>query len=182
MRTKLDKARNIGNAMRVVVTVLGIIVAAIASGIVLKTATDGAWLASLFHQRFGVYAPVSISPMQAGLFIVLVVMETGAILVALILLARVFGQISASGGVDYGTAIFVRRSGIWFGVAALLFFLSTPLSSLIASIGQPDRWRFLSIELESHQLLALLLSAVLVTLGHVLALAAEIAEDNKQIV
>ena len=182
MTDKLEKARTLGRTMRNAMAALGIIVAAITLWYVLKAATDGDWLARMLYQQFGNFAPFSVSPLQTMMFIVSNLLQTGAILVALALLARVFGQVSATGGVDFGTAICVRRAGIWFGIAALLLVLSTPITSLIASIGQPEGRRFLSIGLETQHLLALLLSIVLITLGHVLALAADIAEDNRQIV
>ena len=89
---------------------------------------------------------------------------------------------AASGGLDAATARAVRTSGLWFGAAAMAMLLSTPLLSLVASIGQPEGQRFVLIGVETQHLLAVLLAAVLVTLGHVLVLAADIADDNRQIV
>lgn len=182
MMDNLGKARALGAKMRRVMAGLGVLVAGITLWYAAKAASDGPWLASMLYRQFGALAPFEVSPLQTALFIMLNLLQTGAVLVALGLLARVFGQISASGGLDHGTAILVRRAGIWFGIAALLLVLSTPFTSLIASIGQPEGRRFLSIGFETQHLLALLLSAVLITLGHVLALAADIADDNRQIV
>ena len=182
MTDNLDRARSLSHMMRYTMAALGVIVAAITLWYALKAATDGDWLARMLYKRFGELAPFRLSPLQTGLLILVDLLQTGAILIALGLLARVFGQISATGGLDYDTAVRVRRAGIWFGVAALLLVLSTPVSALIASIGQPEGRRFLSIGLETQHLLALLLSVVLITLGHVLALAADIADDNRQIV
>ena len=182
MTDNLDRARELGRMMRYMIAGLGVAIAAVTLWYALKAATDGDWLARMLYKEFGEFAPFRLSPLQAGLIIVTGLMQTGAILIALGLLARVFGQISVSGGLDYDTAVRVRHAGIWFGVAALLLVLSTPVSALIASIGQPEGRRFLSIGLETQHLLALLLSVVLITLGHVLALAADIADDNRQIV
>ena len=182
MTDNLDKARALGAKMRYGVAALGVIVAAVTLWCALKAATDGDWLARMLYRQFGEFAPFRLSPLQAGLIILVDLLQTGAILIARGLLARVFGQISATGGVDFGTAVCVRRAGVWFGIAALLLVLSTPVNALIASIGQPEGRRFLSIGFETQHLLALLLSAVLITLGHVLALAADIADDNRQIV
>ena len=182
MTANLEKVRALSRTMRLVMVALGVFVAAITIWYVLKAATDSDWLAEMLQRQFGAFAPFSVSPLQTGLFVMLNLLQTGAVLIALAQLARVFGHISATGGVDYGTAICVRGAGIWFGTAAVLMVLSTPVTSLIASLGQPEGRRFLSIGLETQHLLALLLSAVLITLGHVLALAADIAEDNRQIV
>ena len=182
MTENLEKARQISRLMRYCMVALAIIVAALTLWSILKAATDPQWLAAILQHQFGAFAPLVVLPIQTALFIVLNMLQTSAILVALALLARVFGHISATGGVDYGTAVYVRRAGIWFGIAALLLVLSTPVSALIASIGQPEGHRFLTFGLETQHLLAVLLSIVLITLGHMLALAADIAEDNRQIV
>ena len=182
MTDNLDRARALSHKMRYMIAGLGAAIAAVTLWYTLKAATDGDWLARMLYKQFGEFAPFRLSPLQAGLIIAAGLLQTGAILIALGLLARVFGQISASGGVDLSTAVCVRRAGIWFGMAALILVLSTPVSALIASIGQPEGRRFLTIGFETQHLLALLLSAVLVTLGHVLALAADIADDNRQIV
>jgi hypothetical protein len=182
MTDNLDRARVLSAKMRQAVIVLASMVAMVTLWFIFKAATDGPWLAQTLFARFGNFAPFTISPLQAGLFIVVAILQSAAVLAGLLMLANAFGQISATGGVDYNTAIGVRRAGIAFGIAAIILILSIPLDTLIASIGQPEGRRFLSVGLETQHLLALLLSAVLITLGHVLALAADIAEDNRQIV
>ncbi len=182
MTENLDKARTLSAKMRQVVIVMAAIVVAITLWFVFKTATDGSWLAQTLYARFGHFAPFTVSGLQSLLFIMIGLMQSAAILVGLLFLANVFGQISSTGGVEYNTAIMVRRAGIAFGAAAIILVVSTPLDALIASIGQPEGRRFLTIGFEAQHLLALLLSAVLITLGHVLALASDIAEDNRQII
>lgn len=182
MDRHLTRARTVSARMRQTMFVLAALVAAVTLWFVFKAATDGPWLVRTLYARFGSFAPFSVSGLQAGLFILVALLQSAAILAGLMNLARVFGQIAASGGLDVETALQVRRAGVAFGVAALILVLSTPLDALIASIGQPEGQRFLSVGLETQHLLALLLSAVLVTLGHVLALAADIAEDHRQIV
>jgi hypothetical protein len=182
MTENLDKARSLSAKMRQVVIAMAAIVVLITLWVVFKTATDGPWLAQTLYARFGNFAPFTVSALQSVLFILIGLLQSAAILVGLLSLANVFGQISATGGVEYNTAIMVRRAGIAFGIAAIILIFSIPLNALIASIGQPEGRRFLTIGFETQHLLALLLSAVLITLGHVLALASDIAEDNRQIV
>lgn len=182
MTENLDKARTLSAKMRQVVIAMAAIVVAITLWFIFKTVTDGPWLAQTLYARFGNFAPFTVSALQSVLFILIGLLQSAAILVGLMCLANVFGQISSTGGVEYNTAIMVRRAGIAFGVAAIILIFSIPLDALIASIGQPEGRRFLTIGFETQHLLALLLSAVLITLGHVLALASDIAEDNRQIV
>lgn len=182
MINNLEKARALSARMRQAVVVLAALVTLATVWFVAKAATDGAWLAQLLYSRFGSFTPQTISGLQSGLFILAALLQSGSVLAGLMALANAFGQISATGGIDVNSAARVRRAGIAFGIAAIILILSTPVNALIASIGQPEGQRFLSIGVETQHLLALLLSAVLITLGHVLALAADIADDNRQIV
>jgi NADH:ubiquinone oxidoreductase subunit 6 (subunit J) len=116
-----------------------------------------------------------------GLLIVFL-SQIALLLLALHALWHSFGSIASSEALSAGTAQWIRTSGFWFGATTLMMIASNPLNSLIASIGADEGRQFISISFESQHLLAFLLSAVLVVLGHVLALAADIADDNRQIV
>jgi hypothetical protein len=182
MTQTLERAKKLSHILRHAVLALGLIVSAVALGALYCSVMDPGIVPGLLRERFGALAPVDISALQLVLFMALLLLQTAPLLVALYFLWRVFGVIASSGGVDGATALLVRAAGIWFGAAALAMLVSTPLSSLIASIGALPGHRFLSIGFETQHLLAVLLSAVLVTLGHVLALAADIADDNRLIV
>lgn len=182
MTDNLERARRFGAVMRRAAIAMAAIVAAITLWFVFKAATDGPWLVRTLQARFGDFAPPALTGLQSTLLIAVGLAQSAAILAGLREIVAMFGGIASTGGVEFDTAIRVRRAGLAFAVAALILVLSTPLETLIASIGQPEGRRFLSVGLESQHLLALLLSAVLVTLGHVLSLAADIAEDNRQIV
>jgi hypothetical protein len=178
----LERAKNLSRLMRHAVLALGLIVSAVALGALFNCLMDPAFLPGLLKARFDAFAPASISAPQLILFAALLVLQTAPLLMALLFLWRVFGAIATGGGVDRSTALLVRGTGLWFGAAALLMLVSTPLMSLISSIGALPGRQFLSVEFETQHLLAVLLSAVLITLGHVLALAADIADDNRLIV
>ena len=182
MKTAFEQARQLGRLMRLAVMALGLIVGTVALVTAYQTMADPAFLGEVLKMRFGAFAPSSSDLVQRLLFIALVLLQIAPLLMALTLLWRVFGAIARSGGLDVGTARTVRASGLWFGAAAVAMLLTTPILSLVASVGQPEGQRFLSIGVETQHLLAVLLAVVLVTLGHVLALAAEIADDNRQIV
>ena len=182
MTHPLERAKKLSQIMRHAVLALGLIVGAVALGALCYSVTDPGFLPSLLRARFGAFAPSSVSAFQLLLFMALLVVQTAPLLMALLFLWRAFGAIALNGGVDASTALLVRGTGLWFGAAALLMLVSTPLMSLISSIGAIAGRQFLSVEFEVQHLLAVLLSAVLITLGHVLALAADIADDNRLIV
>jgi hypothetical protein len=181
MTQPLEQAKRLSQLMRYAVLALGLIVGAAALGALVKSAMDSAFVPGLLQTRFGAFAPASVSGLQLILFTALLLLQTAPLLMALWFLWRVFGAIASSGGVDAATALLVRGTGLWFGAAALVMLVSTPLTSLIASIGALPGQRFLSVGFETQHLLAILLSAVLIMLGHVLALAADIAHDNRLI-
>ena len=182
MTHPLERAKKLSQIMRHAVLSLGLIVGAVALGALCYSVTDPGFLPSLLRARFGAFVPSSVSALQRLLFMALLVVQTAPLLMALLFLWRAFGAIALNGGVDVSTALLVRGTGLWFGAAALLMLVSTPLMSLISSIGAIAGRQFLSVEYEVQHLLAVLLSAVLITLGHVLALAADIADDNRLIV
>ena len=182
MTAAFERAKRLGRLMRHAALALGLIVSAVALVTAYQTLSDPAFLGEVLKMRFGAFAPLSYGMFQRLLFIALVLVQIAPLLLALAALRRVFGAIAESGGLDVATARAVRASGLWFGAAALAMLLSTPLLSLVASIGRPEGQRFVSVGVETQHLLAVLLAAVLVTLGHVLALAAEIADDNRLIV
>jgi hypothetical protein len=182
MTETADRAKRLSRLLQHAVLALGIIAGAAALWAIVFAALDPEFLRDTLKTRFGAFAPLSVSGLQVLLFDLFIALQTLPLLLALVSLWRAFGEIARTGGLDQTTALHVRGAGLRFGVTAVIMVLADPLLSLIASIGGLPGQRFVSVGLETQHLLAVLLSAVLVTLGHVLALAADIAEDNRQIV
>jgi hypothetical protein len=182
MTDTIDRAKKLSRLLQYAVMGLGVIVGAVTLWAIVFAVLDPNFLPEALKARFGAFAPLSASGVQVLLFDVFMALQTLPLLLALISLWRAFGEIARTGGVDQATALHVRSAGIRFGLTAVILILATPLLSLIASIGALPGQRFLSVGLETQHLLAILLSAVLVMLGQVLSLAAEIADDNRQIV
>ena len=178
----VKKAKKLSRYLQRVVLALGLIAGAAALGAIVFAALYPDFLPEVLKTRFGASAPLSVSGIQVLLFDLFIALQTLPLLLALASLWRAFGEIARTGGLDQTTALLVRSAGLRFGATAVILVLAAPLLSLIASIGASPGHRFLSVGLETQHLLAVLLSAVLVTLGHVLALAADIADDNRQIV
>jgi hypothetical protein len=182
MAETADRAKRLSRLLQHAVLALGVIAGAAALWAIVFAVFDPEFLPVALKTKFGAFAPLSVSGVQVLLFDLFVALQTLPLLLALASLRRAFGEIARTGGLDRTTALHVRSAGLRFGVTAVILVLATPLLSLIASVGASPGQRFLSIGFETQHLLAVLLSAVLVTLGHVLALAADIADDNRQII
>jgi hypothetical protein len=182
MTSTVEKAKMMSRFLQRAMLALGVIVAGVSLWAMVFAVLDPTFLPEALKTKFGALAPLSVSAIQVLLFILFVALQTLPLLLALVSLSRVFAEISRTGGVNKTTALHVRSAGIRFALTALILILATPLLSLIASIGALPGHRFLSVGFETQHLLAVLLSAVLIMLGHVLALAADIAEDNRQII
>ena len=182
MVSAVERAKTMSRNLQRAMLALGIIVACVSLWAAVSAVLDPAFLPSALQTKFGALAPLSVSGIQVLLFVVFVALQTLPLLMGLVSLSRVFAEISRTGGVNQTTALHVRSAGIRFALTALILVLATPLLSLTASIGALPGRRFLSVGFETQHLLAVLLSAVLIMLGHVLALAADIADDNRQII
>ncbi len=182
MTSTVERAKNMSRFLQRAVLALGVIVTGVSLWAVAFSVLDPAFLPTALKTKFGALAPLSVSGIQVLLFVLFIVLQTIPLLLALVSLNRAFAEISRTGGVNQTTALHVRSAGIRFALTALILVLATPLLSLIASIGGLPGQRFLSVGFETQHLLAILLSAVLIMLGHVLALAADIADDNRLIV
>lgn len=182
MHSTLERAKRLSLLMQRALLVIGVAIAAMALWFSVRAAGDPAWVNALLKGKYGAFGPDVLSSGQVIGLIAVFLLQVGLLLLALRALWQAFGLIASNEGISVQTARWIRMSGIWFGAATLMMILSHPLNSLIASIGAGAGRQFLSISLESQHLLAFLLSAVLLVFGHVLALAADIADDNRQIV
>ena len=101
---------------------------------------------------------------------------------ALYALWRAFGEIAGRDHVDHVAALWMSRAGKAFLATSVLMILSRPALSAIISLDAPPGQRFLSLGIGTSELMALLVSAVLTLVARIMTVAAELAEDNRQIV
>ncbi len=178
----LDRAKRLSRMMQHAILIIGGGISVLALWFAIKAAGDPVWVKSVFKDKYGALGAQTFSSGQVVGLITLFVVQIALLLVALHALWQAFGSIVKSEGITLGTAQWIRQAGFWFGMTTLALVFSHPLNSLIGSIGAEEGNRFVSIGFESQHLLTFLLSAVLLILGHVLALAADIADDNRQII
>jgi Protein of unknown function (DUF2975) len=182
MHPSLQQAKRLSRLMKGALLVIGLVLAGIAVYLVARTLIEPAWITTDFKSRNGELAYGSMSGLQTAGLLALSLMQIVLLLGAVYALWRTFGTIASSEGININTALWIRRSGLAFAATSLAMVLSVPVGTAIGSWGQAPGQRFVSISFDAPQLLAFLLAAVLIILGHVLALAADIAEDNRQIV
>jgi Protein of unknown function (DUF2975) len=114
--------------------------------------------------------------------LLLLVLQIAVLFVALHALWKMFGLIASGEALSQATASWMRRAGLCFAASAALMIVLRPLHMLLATISAPPGQRMVSVGFGTPELLAFLLAAVLMVLGHVQMLAAEISDDNRQIV
>jgi hypothetical protein len=182
MHPSLQQAKRLSRLMKGALLVIGLVLAGIAVYLVARTLIEPAWITADFKSRNRELAYGSMSGLQTAGLLALSLMQIVLLLGAVYALRRTFGTIASSEGININTALWIRRSGLAFAATSLAMVLSVPVGTAIGSWGQAPGQRFISISFDAPQLLAFLLAAVLIILGHVLALAADIAEDNRQIV
>jgi hypothetical protein len=182
MRPSLQRARQLSRLMQRALLSIGLVLIGVSIFLAARTLMDPAWIASEFRTQNGVMASGTMTMGQTVGLLTLSMLQIGSLLAAFYALWRAFGTIAAGEGIVIDTALWIRRAGFAFAATSLIMVLSIPLGTAIGSWGQAPGQRFVSIAFNAQQLLTFLLAAVLIIIGHVLALAADISDDNRQIV
>jgi hypothetical protein len=182
MHSSFERAKQLSRRMQMALASIAVIVSSVAVYLAFWALTDLDWLGTVFREKYGAFGPVTLSTGQAFALVLLFLTQIGLFLVALYALWQAFGTLGASEALSLETALYIRHAGLAFAATSIAVFLSYPLGSLIGSIGAGPGRRFVNVSFDSQQLLTFLLAAVLIILGHVLALAADIADDNRLIV
>jgi hypothetical protein len=182
MNSSYERAQQLSRRMQTALAAIALIVVCAAAYAAIRAMTDTEWLGAVFREKYGNHGPVALSKTQAFGLVLLFLAQVGLLLAALHALWRALGTIAASDHISLDTALWIRRAGFAFAVTCAAMVLSNPLNSLIGSIGAMPGRRFISIAFDSQQMLTFLLAAVLIILGHILVLAADLADDNRRIV
>jgi hypothetical protein len=182
MHPSFERAKLLSSRMQKALAAIAIVVVCIAAYAAFWALIDVDWLSTVFRDRYGAFGPVTLSVGQAVALVFLFLFQVGLFLTALYDLWRALGTIGGSEGISFQTALWIRRAGFAFAATSTAMFLSYPLNSLIGSIGAGPGRGFVNVSVDSQQLLTFLLAAVLIILGHILALAADISDDNRLIV
>jgi hypothetical protein len=182
MHTSFEHAKTLSRRMQIALAAIAAIVACIGAYVALWALIDIDWLGTIFREKYGTFGAITLSMGQAFALVLLFLFQIGLFLIALYALWQAFGSIAKCDGINLQTALWIRRAGFAFAATSFAMVLSNPLNSLIGSVGAMPGRRFISVGFDSQQMLTFVLAGVLIILGHILALAADISDDNRQIV
>ena len=102
--------------------------------------------------------------------------------IALWSIARLFTQFSLGAIFVPETGVHLRRAGLYLLAFATLAPVFRAAIGVIVTMANPPGERALSISFGSQEIVLGLIAALLVMLGHIMAEASDIADDNSRIV
>ena len=182
MKAARERARLLGRRMEMLITVLiGVVALFVAYGLWV-TLSDPDWIGSFVIDKLALPKPAQLSASTIMLLAMAFLVQAGMLIWALQTLRRAFHEIALHDIVSTESARLMRLSGIAFLANAIAMVLAPPLVSLIVSIDMPAGHRFLAISISTAELLAAMVSGILIVFGHLLAVAAEVDDDNKRFV
>lgn len=177
-----ERARALSRRMEVlIVGSAGVVLLFVAYGLWL-TWSDPAWTGLFILDRLALPKTARLAESTVRLLAVAFLFQAGLVLWALEVLRRAFHEISMHDIVSTESARLMRLSGAMFLLNTAAMMLAPPLVSLIVSLDLPVGHRFLAISFSTAELLALIVSGTLIVFGHLLAVAAEVDDDNRRIV
>ncbi|MEQ1863876.1 MAG: hypothetical protein ABL996_04400 [Micropepsaceae bacterium] len=136
------------------------------------------------HGQSSLAAPMKITMTAEATVLALVVSTAYVALLAVALwsIARLFNEFSKGAIFVSETGVHLRRAGLFLLAFAALAPAFRAVIGLIVTMANPVGERALSVSLSSHEIVLGLIAALLVMLGHIMAEASAIADDNRQIV
>jgi hypothetical protein len=182
MQTALDRAKRLSAVMRAALVIILIAIMCLAIYLSTTMFTQADSLSNWLAAQAGLTERFVIGTGQRTAFLALVLVQIAVLMGALNALRLMFGSIVADEALSQATARHMRTAGLYFAASAVFNFASHPLYSLLATLNAPPGQRMISIGVGTAELLSFLLAAVLIVLGHIQLLAAEISDDNRQIV
>lgn len=169
-------SRNLSRVLR------GVIALAVGSGIAVL---GGAVLAPDIGRGWirDVYPSVAtVTDSQVFLLAVLAIIQLALTAVALWWLARMFDCVSGEEPLNLEAATLMRRASRWLLAATIYALAMQAPASLIASMNMPEGARFVALGLGSSHASGVLASLVLYAVASIQELAAQVRDDNRQIV
>lgn len=179
MRKTFERARLLSRRMGRAVAIALVLLVAVSAGVVVLALVDPLWLSAQMTRAYAPPSAFAASPLHAGLFALVFAAQAGLAGRALWALGRAFDAIAENDALTAAAGLWTRRAGLAFLASGIAMVLAHPLNSAIMSIGAPPGGRFVSVAFSTGELLALVVSGVLLVFGHVIAVAAAIDEENR---
>lgn len=154
-------------------TALGI---AMLAGSLLAPELWKGWIRNVYPQV------LDVSDWQVFLLALLATGQLGLTIVALWWLARMFTSVSGEEPLNLEAASHMRRASRWLLAATIYAMAAQIPASLIVSLNQPEGSRFIALAMSTSHASGVLASLVLYAVASIQELAAQVRDDNRQIV
>lgn len=164
-------------------------IAARAAALILIAGNAAMWLvpdlgydAARLQAGLNAETPVAVTPQAFAFVLVVSTLHVGLLAAAMWEMARLFSGFSRQAILVPATGMHLRRTGIFLFLFAVLSPVTRTVGALAVTLANPPGQRLLSVSFESQDMVLALIAVLLLMLGHVMAEAAQIADDNRQIV
>lgn len=181
MESSRGRARLVSRRLQLAISLLiALIIAAVMVGTVLAL-LDPDWLAAFLAERLSA-KQLPIAPPAAFLIVVLHLVPLTVFVYGLICMRTTFAAIAHSEIISALAGTALRRAGAAFAISTVAMIALQPAVTALYSLGAPPGEGFISIGVGTGELTTLLMAGVFIGFGHLVALAAEIDNENHQIV
>ncbi|MEO1649605.1 MAG: hypothetical protein AAFR60_01335 [Pseudomonadota bacterium] len=177
----IERCQRSAKRMAVATRALLLTVVALPVAAAIWFAFDQAPFESLAQARFGPTTTLNdvVQLMIVGLIIAL---QIGVLVLALLQLARAFDGFSEGEPLNLKAARNMRSAGWMFGVGTVLsVILQAPFSYAVTMANGPGD-RVIAVAVSSSHVVGFFAAAALIALSHIVAMAAEVREDHRQII
>ena len=182
MSTEFDRVRRLSRRMRTAVAIGGAALAAAGIAVLGSAFVAPDTFRELARGAVSTSTPHSFTPLSTAVLLVLFAVQFAILLYAVWCVWRMFGELAADEPLSLTAASWMQRGSVGFLAAAVASFLATPIATVALTLANPPGERELSIGIGSNHLLALLIAAIMFMTSRILALAAEIRDDQRAIV
>jgi magnesium-transporting ATPase (P-type) len=182
MPSDFDRMRRLSRRMRMAVGAGGLALAAGAAAFLASPLFAPQTFQNLAAQAVGGSETYVFTPSATAMLIVLFAIQLGILLYAIWCIWRMLGELSGDEPLSREAALWMHRGSFGFLAAAAASFLATPVATVALTFANPPGQRAVALSLGSTDLLALLIAAIMFMTSHILALAAEIRDDQRAIV
>ncbi|MEO1281230.1 MAG: DUF2975 domain-containing protein [Pseudomonadota bacterium] len=177
----IERCQRSAKRMAVVSRGLMLTVVAVPVAAAIWFAFDKAPFESLAQARFGPTTTLN-DAFQLMIVGLTIAVQLGVLVVALLQLARAFDGFSEGEPLNPKAARNLRSAGWVFGVGTVLsVILQAPFSYAVTMANGPGE-RAIIVSLSSSHVVSVFAAAALIAISHIVAMAAEVREDHRQII
>lgn len=182
MSREFERVRRLSRRMRAAVTIGGAALALAGAFMLGSAIVAPETFRELAGNAVGTGAAYNLTASSTVVLMVLFAVQFAILLYAVWCVWRMFGELAQDEPLSRAAAGWMQRGSVGFLAAAIVSFLATPIGTVALTLGNPPGERELAIGVGSTHLLALLIAAIMFMTSRILALAAEIRDDQKAIV